>query len=235
MPHLTIPVAMLLSGGAAAGTSLAAAKMGSNAASKATATQQGLANEAAARSKPAYDQAYSYYSQLLKGGPAMQQALAPEIGATNQAFDSSRRTAIEGAYSRGGGLDKTLRTNEAGRAFSLADLYGKARPAAASGLAGLAGADTSAAASLLAGANQSAAYSSLVKGQALQGLGGLFTRLLTTPGLFGQGMSAYDKLPQSPPLIPGAVVGGHNMFDPSSNPNPFVSGSETNFMNLGRG
>lgn len=202
---ITPAVAMLISAGVGGGASLASAKMGSSAAKNVTKTQEQLANDTAARVKPAYDQAYNYYSNLLKGGSSMSQAMAPEVQATNQFFDSSRKTAVEGSYARGGGLDKTLRTNEAGRAFSLANLYGQARPAAATALAGLAGANTAGAAGLLANANQTNLTQQMLQGQALSGLGGIFTRLLSTPGLFGT--HASFQLPAAQPNTPAAVIG----------------------------
>ena len=205
MPQLSMPVAMLLGAGIGGGTTLAAAKMSSGAAKAGIKSQQQLAQEAAARAKPAYDQAYNYYSGLLKGGDELQRAVAPEVQAINQQFDAARQGAVANAYTRGGGLDKTLRTMEAGRSFSLADLYGRVRPMGAAGLAGLAGADTANSAQLMAGANQAAALQGLQRGQALESLGGIFTRLLTTPGLFNRG----QDVPQQPAgrSLPPAVAG----------------------------
>lgn len=220
MPFITPAIAALIAGGVAGGTTLISAKMNSNASKNAVASQQQLANDAAARAKPAYDQAYNYYSGLLKGGDELQRAVEPERNAINQQFDSAKQSAVNNAYSRGGGLDKSIRTMEAGRAFSISDLYGKGRAAGASGLASLAGSDTAAAASLLAGANQTSAYNSLVQGQALQGLGSIFTRLLTTPGMFGQPSTPFS-MPGANPGTPAAIAG----FPGSLTGSPFKANS----------
>ena len=203
MPHLSLPVAMLIGSGVAGGSALASAKMGSNAAKKATATQQQLANEAAARSKPAYDAAYNYYNSLLSGDPSkVMQAVGPDVNAASLQFDQARKNLLNTAQARGGSLTTGLANIEAGRAVTLSNIMNSTRPGAASALAALAGADTSAAAQLLGGANQASAYSGLLRGQALESLGGILTRLLSTPGLFTRGApSQFPMTPGLPPAI----------------------------------
>ncbi len=168
----------------------------------ATANEQNqLARDTYNRSTPAFNQAMQYYSGLTAGGPQLQAAVAPSANAINQQWDSAYKNLLGNAYTRGGALDKGLRGIQSGRAFSLADLYGKAQGEGAQGLLQLSGMGSgaqsglAASAATLANAQNAQLAQQAQRSQALGGVGSILTRLLTTPGIFGSGNNNSAQVP----------------------------------------
>lgn len=190
----------LLGGGAAAAGGLASSLINRSGQQSIANQQQNLAQQQLARSQPAYNQAYSYYQNILNGGSAMQGALAAPLGQINNQFDQAYKNTLNNAYTRGGALDKALRTVQTGRAFSLSDLYGQAQQGAIQGLTGLAGGDQSNAAAVLGSAQQSQVQNNQMNAQALSGVGSILTRLLSNPNLFSRGSSGGGSTPSDTPL-----------------------------------
>jgi len=82
--------------------------------------------------------ASDYWSKILKGGPDATLALSPEIRGINGMFNGVRQQA--GQFGpMGGGRANLLAQLPYQQAGKLSDLFATARPAAASGLAGLGG------------------------------------------------------------------------------------------------
>ena len=223
MPHIGIGLATLLGSGIAGGSALAAAKMGSNTNKNIAAQQQTLIQQQLARTKPAYEQAYNYYQGLLSGDPyKVMSTLGPDINATNAFFNSAKKNIVENAMSRGGGLDKGLANAEAGRATSLANLWGQVRPQAAAGLSSLVSGDQSQALTALATAQQGQYQQSLMNQQALSGVGSFLARLFATPGLWS---TRFDKGVSYPQYAsPSALPNTNFPFLQSSSPISYYPG-----------
>ncbi len=140
-------------------------------------TQFNLGKQAASRSTGGLNDAYSYYRGVTNGGPQLQQAVAPAANAIDQTYDAALKSGISGQYGRGGSLDKTIRTIQSGRAFSLADLYGNAQREGATGLAQLSGSDASRAAGLLGDANVTNQQNQKNNSAAFSNIGSILMRL----------------------------------------------------------
>ena len=194
-----IPAAILpalIGGGIAAGGSVASSLIGRSSNNTMIKAQQGIANEQAARdrevfnrSTPAFNQAMQYYSGVTQGGPQLQQMVGPAASKINSQWDSAYKNILGNAYTRGGALDKGLRQTQSGRAMALSDLYGQAHASGPAGLLQLSGmggngAGLAASANTLANAQQAKMMEQQQRAQALSGVGGFLTRLLSTPGLF---------------------------------------------------
>lgn len=212
MPFIPAIVgAALIGGGSAIGSSLIG-RSGSNNMVKQQQQiadqQQNIALQEFERTKPAYNEAFNYYQGLLKGGPQLQNAVAPAAQQISAQWDQAYKNILNNAYTRGGALDKALRNVQTGKAMSLASLYGPAQAQGATGLTQLAGmgggglSGLSGAASTLASAQNASLAASQQRAQTLTGLGGAITRILTEAGLFGGGGQAQP----TPPYIPPAVV-----------------------------
>lgn len=144
-------------------------------------TTNTLAQEAALRSKPAYDKAYNYYSRMLEGDMS---SLQPDIENTQQQFAQASRNLVNNAYARGGGLGRGLGQIEGQKAMTISDIMSRSRPQAASALAALASGDQNAALLALAAAQQGKLGQQQLQQQAYSGIGSFITRLMSTPGLF---------------------------------------------------
>lgn len=220
MPPL-IPFIPLIAAGVGGASALGAAKMAGNSNKNIAQMQLNAAEAAQARSKPAYDQAYNYYSGLLSGDPSnVSKALAPDINNVNAMFASAQRNLVGNSMGRGGGLTAGMANIEGARAMSMSDLIGRSRGGAASALSALASGDQNAALRALADSQNSTTQNNKANSDALSGIGSFITRLLSTPGLFSkQGndvwQGGYNAPWQGPTQgIPPAVI---------SNPgNPFT-------------
>lgn len=188
--------------------------------------QQDMANSIFARSQPAFDQAYKYYSGVASGGPQLQEAVAPAANQINSQWDQAYKSIVNNAYSRGGSVDRAMRNVAGGRAMSLSSLYGGAQQAGVAGLAelgnaqgtgltGLANASGSLsnAAATLASAQNALLLQQQQRSQALTGFGSILTRLLSTPGLFGGGGDSSQLLgPGGPGGSTNSIIGRTSGF-----------------------
>ena len=191
MPFMAAAPALwggIMAGAGTAGGMLGSAALNKSAANKAL-QQQGqqnyttstFAQEAANRSKPAFDKAYNYYSRMLDGDMS---SLQPDIENTQQQFAQASRNLVNNAYARGGGLGRGLGQIEGQKAMTISDIMSRSRPQAASALAALASGDQSTALQALAAAQQGKQNSQMLQQQAYSGIGSFITRLMSTPGLF---------------------------------------------------
>lgn len=220
MPQLSpMIIASMIGGGSAIGGGLLA-----RSGAKSIADQQ---REAAAiafdRSRPAYDQAYKYYSGLLSGDPAtVGNAVNPFITQANQQFNSAQKNMLQSSYGRGGGLTAGLTNLEGNRASTIAQLVGAARASAPEGLARLASGDQTAGLSALANAQTGQYQNGLLQQQTYGGIGSFITRLLSNPallnGIFNRGSGGQSMIPMS--SLPGVNDG--RIIPAVTNPNPFI-------------
>lgn len=214
-----IPAALLpaiIGGAATVGTGVYAANKASGAAKQ----QQQQADQMFARTQPAFDQAFQYYSNLLKGSPQdLAKALGPDLNNTGMFFDQARKNMLNSAQARGGSLTSGLAGIEGQRALALSNLVGGARQGAASALGNLASGHQLQGLQALAASQQGQMMNAQMQSQALSGIGGFLTRILSTPGLFGSGNQpqlgggpGYPSYPYDPnfagPTLPSTVVGG---------------------------
>ena len=189
-------------------------------------TTNTLAQEAAMRSKPAYDKAYNYYSRMLDGDMS---SLQPDIENAQQQFSQASRNLINNAYARGGGLGRGLGQIEGQKAMTISDIMSRSRPQAASALAALASGDQQTALQALAAAQQGKLGQQQLQQQAYSGIGSFITRLLSTPGLFNmfdkqQQPSLAATSPSMNPMVPAQIIPNYSWPTPLSQnayPNAF--------------
>lgn len=208
MPFLAIPAVAAATIGGGAG--IGAALIGRSGSKSIAQQQQDQANQMFARTQPAYNQAYNYYSGLMSN-PLQQ----PGIADAQLQFNQARQNIINGSYSRGGGLDSSLGNLEAGRAVTLSQLIAGGRQQAASGLTGLATNGSAQGLQALAGAQASQSQNAMTSQQAMTGIGSFLARLLSTPGIFGGGNNGGGgSFPWQGPVqnIPSAMPDEINYF-----------------------
>lgn len=170
MAFLAPIIPALIGAGGAVGSAL----IGRGQAGRIAKTQEQLAMEQAAATRPAID----YFTSLLNGNPAaVSQALSPEILATNKQFDLARQRLINSAPARGGALGTALGNIEAGRAFNLSSLLASSRQNAAQALLGGAPGLTGAG-SILSSSYYNATAADEAARQRAQGLGQVFAQIV---------------------------------------------------------
>ena len=130
----------------------------------------------------------SYYTNIMQGGPAMLQAMAPEVDATSQQFQQAMRNTQNNAYARGGGLERNLANLEAGRASTISQLLGRARPWAAGQLGSLLSNQQSLGLNALIAAQAGQQRQQQLSFEKWKGIGGGIMDLLRTP--IGKGGSS---------------------------------------------
>jgi len=215
---------------------LGAAKISSSASSgtakSISAQQLQMAREAQARTRPAYDQAYDYYSKILSGEPgAMMKSLGPEISFSNEQYAAARKNLMEQSYGRSGGLDRAYDMLAGRQASDVTGMYGRLRPQAAAALSSLASGDQRASLSALADANQSVAQQNVLSQTKSDILGALLARIFDpsawskfyskTPSLTpsGQGRTPLDMRSFIPPAVnPSSGVTYGNLLPYAGNP-----------------
>ena len=231
MPPLGIAGATILSSAIGGGAMLGASALSRNSANKALKAQQqqdyttnSFAQEAANRSKPAFDKAYNYYSRMLDGDMS---SLQPDIENAQQQFSQASRNLVNNAYARGGGLGRGLGQIEGQKAMTISDIMSRSRPQAASALAALASGDQQTALQALAAAQQGKLGQQQLQQQAYSGIGSFITRLMTSPGLFNM----FEK--QSNVAQPGMRYQYPQAFINATGTNPWgnlpTSGSPSGF------
>lgn len=212
MPPIGVGAGLLISSLIGGGSAVTGAALSGRGANNVAKQQQAFAQQQLDRSKPAYDQAYNYYTNLMNGSPgALQQAVGPDIGNAQMQFQQAQKNLLQGTYARGGGLSTGMANLEGQKAMTIAQLLGGARQQAPTALAALASGSSAQGLQALAGAQNSNYQNSMLTSQAMSGIGSFITRLLSNPALFnGQGggnapgniTDTYNN-----PIIPGAVVG----------------------------
>lgn len=133
-------------------------------------TQANLANQFAGVGIPAVHTASDYWTSLLKGGTAAQQAVAPVASQIQQQYQGSNN-ATRNLTPQGGQRNLALSQAPIQESGQLARLYAGVQPMAANALSslgeGVGGISSSAGSSLTGLAGQNA----MAKGQALGGIG----------------------------------------------------------------
>src|SRR3990167_22157 len=209
-----------------AGGALGAGLLGRSGSMNVGRMQQQTAQQALDRSRPAFDQAFRYYSGLLSQDPAIfGTAINPSVNAINQQFAAARNNILQSSYGRGGGLTAGLTNLEGNRANTLANLISAARAGGATGLADLASGQQTAGINALAGAASNPDQQGLLQQQAMGGIGSFIMRALSNPALLS---ALFNRGGQSLPMIPMRSLPGvpalvrPETFMPSTDPLPPV-------------
>src|SRR5437867_1704705 len=150
----------------------------------------------------------SYYTDIMKGGPSMLKAMSPEVDAASQQFQQAMRNVTGSAYARGGGLERNLANLEAGRASTISQLLGKARPWAAGQLGNLLTSQQSLGLNALATAQRAAQVQQQMNFEKWKGIGGGIMDLLRTPIGSGNKSALGGLLGKLPGLGGGAAAAG---------------------------
>jgi hypothetical protein len=150
----------------------------------------------------------SYYTDILKGGPSMLAAMSPEIDAASQQFQQAIRNVQGSAFARGGALQSSLANLEAGRASTIAQLLGRARPWAAGQLQGLLSNQQSLGLNALAAAQRADLANRQLSYEKWKGVGGGIMDILRTPIGRGGSSPLGTLLGKIPGLGGGAAAAG---------------------------
>lgn len=219
MPPIGVGAGLLISSLIGGGSAIASSALSGRGSNNIAKQQQAFAQQQMDRSKPAYDQAYNYYTNLMNGSPgALQQAVGPDINNAQLQFQQAQKNLLQGTYARGGALGTGMANLEGQKAMTISQLLGGARQGAPAALAALASGSSAQALQGLAGAQTSNTQNSMLSNQAMGGIGSFITRLLSNPSLYsgggntltgtGAGNIGSYSTPDYRTMLPSAVVGG---------------------------
>jgi hypothetical protein len=184
---LAIPAAIGAAGSTA--SSMGGKKASNNLAKQQLALQQaqfGLTKQQFGLGNAALGPATSFWQDLLKGGPAAQQATGPYASLISQQ-GAGTANAIRGSTARGGEQNLALAQNQLNTGGNIARLYAGMQPAAAQGLTNIGGAYFGSGSALNPTANIGAGMQSYLQQQQMAqqgaaGFGGLLYQALRKQG-----------------------------------------------------
>ncbi len=184
MPAAALPIAKTVAGAAGGAASGASGKKSANKGNQLAQQQQqlqqnqfGLTKNQYAQGNAAISPAASFWTDLLKGGQAAQQATGPYAALIGQAGQGARQQIL-GSTPRGGEQNLALAENVNNQSNNIARLYAGMQPTAANNLQQLAATYFGSGAGVNPNANTGAAAQNYLQQQAMsqqagQGFGGL--------------------------------------------------------------